>query len=68
MVDRRRKSGGSENDQPGASAQNAGGQQRAERLAAIRRAVEAGEYDSEELLAIAFDRMLKRYQSGLTAD
>ncbi len=68
MVDKRRKSGGLENDQPGVSAQNAGGQQRAERLAAIRRAVEAGEYDSEELLAIAFDRMLKRYQSGLTAD
>ncbi|HAP07267.1 MAG TPA: hypothetical protein DCR20_05545 [Planctomycetaceae bacterium] len=68
MVDRRRNSEGSENDQPGGSAQKAGGQQRAERLAAIRRAVEAGEYDSEELLAIAFDRMLKRYQSGLTAD
>jgi len=68
MVDRRRNSEGSENDQPGGSAQKTGGQQRAERLAAIRRAVEAGEYDSEELLAIAFDRMLKRYQSGLTAD
>jgi|GEM_PF-518434 len=43
-------------------------QQRAERLAAIRRAIEAGEYDSEELLAKAFDRMLQRYQSGFSAD
>jgi HAMP domain-containing protein len=51
-----------------APATDAALQPRAERLAAIRRAVEAGEYDSEELLAKAFDRMLQRYQSGLAAD
>lgn len=57
--------------EPGKAAGAAGDsavQQRAERLAAIRRAIEAGEYDSEELLAKAFDRMLQRYQSGFAAD
>lgn len=54
--------------EPGRAAGDSAVQQRAERLAAIRRAIEAGEYDSEELLAKAFDRMLQRYQSGFAAD
>lgn len=36
---------------------------RQERLVAIRKAVEAGEYDSEELLEKALERMIRRIQS-----
>lgn len=68
MVKRRGKPVLSEQCPEAAPATDAALQPRAERLAAIRRAVEAGEYDSEELLAKAFDRMLQRYQSGLAAD
>ncbi len=68
MVKRRGKPVLSEQCPEVAPATDAALQPRAERLAAIRRAVEAGEYDSEELLAKAFDRMLQRYQSGLAAD
>jgi len=68
MVKRRGKPGLPEQDEAGLPAADAALQQRAERLAAIRRAVDSGEYDSEELLAKAFDRMLQRYQSGFAAD
>jgi len=68
MVKRRGKPGLPEQGQAGPPATDAALQQRAERLAAIRRAVDSGEYDSEELLAKAFDRMLQRYQSGFAAD
>lgn len=36
---------------------------RQERLVAIRKAVEAGEYDSDELLEKALERMIRRIQS-----
>ena len=36
---------------------------RHERLVAIRKAVEAGEYDSDELLEKALERMIRRIQS-----
>jgi hypothetical protein len=36
---------------------------RQEKLAAIRRAVEAGHYDNDEILEQAFNRMLQRVQS-----
>ncbi len=68
MVKRRGKPGLPEQGEAGQPAADAALQQRAERLAAIRRAVDSGEYDSEELLAKAFDRMLQRYQSGFAAD
>ncbi len=37
---------------------------RQERLAAIRKAVEAGDYDSEDLLEKALERMISRIRSG----
>jgi anti-sigma28 factor (negative regulator of flagellin synthesis) len=50
------------------AAQNASGDEilraRQERLAAIRKAVEAGEYDSEDLLEKALERMISRIRSG----
>ena len=50
------------------STQNASGDEilraRQERLAAIRKAVEAGEYDSDDLLEKALERMIGRIRSG----
>jgi len=41
---------------------------RQEKLAAIRRAVEAGYYDNDEILELAFSRMLQKVQSEHNAD
>jgi len=37
---------------------------RQERLAAIKKAVDAGEYDSDDLLEKAMERMINRIKSG----
>jgi len=68
MATRRGKRDAPEPRGAAGAAGDSAAQQRAERLAAIRRAIESGEYDSEELLAKAFDRMLQRYQSGFSVD
>ena len=41
---------------------------RQEKLAAIRRAVEAGDYDNDEILEKAFNRMLQKVQAERRAD
>ncbi|MFM7056789.1 MAG: hypothetical protein ACKO2P_07680 [Planctomycetota bacterium] len=41
---------------------------RQEKLEAIRRAVEAGLYDNDEILELAFNRMLQKVQSEGHAD
>lgn len=41
---------------------------RQEKLAAIRRAVEAGDYDHDEILEKAFNRMLQKVQADRRAD
>jgi hypothetical protein len=44
------------------------GPARQEKLAAIRRAIEAGYYDSDEILEQAFTRMLHKVQSERHSD
>lgn len=41
---------------------------RQEKLAAIRRAIEAGYYDNEDILEQAFNRMLSKVQAERHAD
>jgi anti-sigma28 factor (negative regulator of flagellin synthesis) len=41
---------------------------RQEKLAAIRRAIEAGYYDNDDILEQAFNRMLQKVQSERHAD